>query len=307
MSMQMMIILVGLLGASLTTFGLSRGRKTAISIDERLATFATADRTMTLEERELSLPFSERVLKPTIKSWSNRLGSRSPAKSTEKYKLKLAQAGNPSGMGVTEFLGLRILVALFLGVGVFFLMVVFTSNASLAVLLAPVLAIFGYMLPGIWLDRKIKGRRKEIIKSLPDAIDLLTISVEAGLGFDPALMRVAEKWDNALTKEFARVLSEMRIGKSKREALREMAERADEDSLTMFVSSIVQAEQLGVAITQVLRIQSDAMRVRRRQRAEALAQKAPLKMLFPMVFLIFPALYVVILGPAVPRIVEAFR
>jgi len=307
MSMQMMIILVGLLGASLTTFGLSRGRKTAISIDERLATFATADRTMTLEERELSLPFSERVLKPTIKSWSNRLGSRSPAKSTEKYKLKLAQAGNPSGMGVTEFLGLRILVALFLGVGVFFLMVVFTSNASLAVLLAPVLAIFGYMLPGIWLDRKIKGRRKEIIKSLPDAIDLLTISVEAGLGFDPALMRVAEKWDNALTKEFARVLSEMRIGKSKREALREMAERADEDSLTMFVSSIVQAEQLGVAITQVLRIQSDAMRVRRRQRAEALAQKAPLKMLFTMVFLIFPALYVVILGPAVPRIVEAFR
>jgi tight adherence protein C len=307
MSVQMMIILVGLLGASLTMFGLSRGRKTAISIDERLATFGNAERTMTLEERELSLPFSERVLKPAIKTWSNRLGSRSPAKTSDKYKLKLAQAGNPSGMGVAEFLGLRILVAAGLGAGVFFLMAVFVGNASLALLLAPVLGVFGFLLPGIWLDRKIKGRRKEITRALPDAIDLLTISVEAGLGFDPALMRVAEKWDNALTREFARVLSEMRIGKTKREALREMAERADEDGLTTFVSSIIQADQLGVAITHVLRIQSDAMRVKRRQRAEAQAQKAPLKMLFPMVFLIFPALYVVILGPAVPQIVEAFR
>ena len=307
MSMQMMIIFVGLLGASLTMFGLSRGRgKAAISIDERLATFGTAERTMSLEERELSLPFSERVLKPAIKTWTTRLGSRSPSKSVDKFKLKLAQAGNPSGMGVTEFLGLRILVALCLGIGVFFLLLIMAGNPSLAVMLAPVLGIFGYMLPGIWLDRKIKRRRKEITKSLPGAIDLLTISVEAGLGFDPALMRVAEKWDNALTKEFARVLSEMRIGKTKREALREMALRVDEDGLTTFVGSIIQADQLGVAITHVLRIQSEAMRVRRRQRAEALAQKAPLKMLFPMVFLIFPALYVVILGPAVPRVIEAF-
>jgi tight adherence protein C len=134
---------------------------------------------------------------------------------------------------------------------------------------------------------------------------LLTISVESGLGFDPALQRVAEKWDNALTREFARVLSEMRIGKTKREALREMSLRADEDSLTTFVSSVIQADTLGVPITQVLRIQSEAMRVKRRQRAEEMAQKAPLKMLFPMVFLIFPALYVVILGPAVPQIVRA--
>lgn len=306
MSMQMMIIFVGLLGASLTMFGLARGRKATISIDERLATFGTTDRPMSLEERELSLPFSERVLKPAIKQWSTRLGSRSPTKSAEKFKLKLAQAGNPSGMGVTEFLGLRILVALSLGVGIFFLLLLMAGNPSLAAMMAPVLAVFGYMLPGIWLDRKIKRRRKEITKSLPDAIDLLTISVEAGLGFDPALMRVAEKWDNALTREFARVLSEMRIGKTKREALREMSLRVDEDGLTTFVSSVIQADQLGVAITHVLRIQSEAMRVRRRQRAEALAQKAPLKMLFPMVFLIFPALYVVILGPAVPRIIEAF-
>ena len=131
--------------------------------------------------------------------------------------------------------------------------------------------------------------------------------MESGLGFDPALQRVAEKWDNSLTREFARVLSEMRIGKTKREALREMSLRVDEDGLTTFVSSVIQADTLGVPITQVLRIQSEAMRTRRRQKAEELAQKAPLKMLFPMVFLIFPALYVVILGPAVPQIMNALK
>lgn len=304
MSMQMLIMVIGLLGASLTMFGLSRQRRSVISIDERLANFA--DRPVTLEDRELAQPFSERMLKPLIKNWSTRLGSRSPAKSTEKIRLKLAQAGNPSGMGVTEFAGLRILMALCLGIGVFFMLLLVAGNATLAAMIGPTLGIFGYMLPGIWLDRKIKTRRKEITKALPDAIDLLTISVEAGLGFDPAMMRVAEKWDNALTREFARVLSEMRIGKTKREALREMSQRVDEDGLSSFVSSVIQADQLGVAITHVLRIQSEAMRMKRRQRAEAAAQKAPLKMLFPMIFLIFPALYVVILGPAVPRIVEAF-
>jgi tight adherence protein C len=307
MSIQMLIVVMGLLGASLAMFGLSRQRKTAISIDERLANFAVAEHTLSLEEQELSQPFTERMLKPLIKQWANRLGSRSPTKSTEKYRLKLAQAGNPSGMGVTEFMGLRFLVAIGLGVGVFVLIAVMAGNPTLAIMIAPVLAVFGFMLPGMWLDRKIKARRKEITKSLPDAIDLLTISVEAGLGFDPALMRVAEKWDNALTREFARVLSEMRIGKTKRDALREMSQRVDEDGLSTFVSAIIQADQLGVAITHVLRIQSEAMRVKRRQRAEELAQKAPLKMLFPMVFLIFPALYVVILGPAIPKVVEAFK
>ncbi|MCC6793404.1 MAG: type II secretion system F family protein [Thermomicrobiales bacterium] len=304
MTSQMMIIVIGLLGASLTMLGLSRQRRSVVNIDERLANFA--DRPVTLEERELSQPFSERMLKPLIKSWSLWLGSRSPSKSSEKVRLKLARAGNPSGMGVNEFMGLRILVALGLGLGTLLFLMVVAGNPSMAFFLGPIFGIFGFLLPGIWLDRKIKGRRKEIIKALPDAIDLLTISVEAGLGFDPALMRVAEKWDNALTREFARVLSEMRIGKTKREALREMSMRVDEDGLTSFVSSVIQADQLGVAITHVLRIQSEAMRMKRRQRAEAAAQKAPLKMLFPMIFLIFPALYVVILGPAVPQIMEAF-
>src|SRR4051812_36567858 len=293
------------MGVGLAVVGLRGQKRAVVNIDERLASFA--ERPMSLEDQELERPFSERVLKPMIKKWSLALGSRSPAASTEKVRLKLAQAGNPSGMGPVEFIGLRFLLAIGLCGGAFFLFILSSQNPMTAILFGPLLGIFGFLLPGIWIDRKIKSRRKEITKALPDAIDLLTISVESGLGFDPALMRVAEKWDNHLSREFARVLSEMRIGKSKREALREMSIRVGEDGLTTFVSAVIQADQLGVAITQVLRIQSEAMRVRRRQRAEQLAQKAPIKMLFPMAFLIFPALYVVILGPSVPRIVDAFK
>ena len=173
-------------------------------------------------------------------------------------------------------------------------------------LLFPLLiAVMGYMIPGVWLSRKIKDRKKEVQLALPDAIDLLTISVEAGLGFDPALQRVAEKWENELTAEFRRLLSEIRMGKSRREALREMANRVNVDDLNVFIASIVQADQLGVSIAQVLRVQSKQMRMRRRQRAEEKAHKAPIKMLFPMILLIFPAMYVVILGPAIPQIMDS--
>jgi len=304
MSPQLFAAFILVMSAALILVGLSR-RKPAVNLDERLATFA--DRPMSLEHQELERPFSERVIKPFIKTWAVKLGERSPTKAHDKTRLLLSQAGNPSGLGPSELLGLKGLLAIGLGGGSFILFTVAKMGAPINILMPVCLLAFGYMLPGIWLSRKIKERRKEITKALPDAIDLLTISVESGLGFDPALMRVAEKWDNHLTREFARALSEMRIGKSKREALREMSLRVDEDGLTSFVSAVIQADQLGVAITQVLRIQSEAMRMRRRQRAERAAQKAPIKMLFPMVFLIFPALYVVILGPSVPTIVDALK
>ncbi len=302
---QVLLIVIALLGVGLTMVGLSRRRSSVVNIDERLANFA--DRPASLEQRELDQPFTDRVLKPMIREWAGKLGRRSPAKTIDKIRLRLAQAGNPSALGPAEFVGLKALLAIALGGGSFLLFTVAGTRPPFNIVVPVCLAVFGYMLPGIWISRKIKARRKEITKTLPDAIDLLTISVESGLGFDPAMMRVAEKWDNNISREFARVLSEMRIGKSKREALREMSQRVDEDGLTTFVSAVIQADQLGVAITQVLRIQSEAMRVRRRQRAEELAQRAPLKMLFPMAFLIFPALYVVILGPAVPRVVDAFK
>src|SRR3712207_495030 len=140
---------------------------------------------------------------------------------------------------------------------------------------------------------------------MPDALDLLTISVEAGLGFDLALQRVGDKWENELSKEFNRVLSDTRLGTPRRDAMRIMADRCGVEDLSNFVQSIVQAEQLGVSIGKILKVQSEQMRIRRRQRAEELAHQAPIKMLFPMAFLIFPSIMVVILGPALPKLFGA--
>jgi tight adherence protein C len=290
---------------AMVMIGMGRKRP-VVNVDERLAHFAERDEVKSLRDREMDESFINRVLKPMLRGWSVRLGKLSPSSNHEKIKQLIAEAGNPGGIGPIEFVGMRWLVAIGLGVGGFFLFGFSGGGPQIQLLIPAALFVFGYIMPKIWLDRKAKTRRKEIMRSLPDAIDLLAISVESGLGFDPAMLRVAEKWDNSISREFGRVLSEMRIGKSKREALREMAQRCGVDDLNIFVSSVIQADQLGVAITQVLRIQSDALRVRRRQRAQEQAQKAPIKMLFPMVFLIFPALYVVVLGPAIPRIMEAF-
>jgi tight adherence protein C len=298
---------MGALSVIMIFLGLRGAKKSAPEMEDRLSAFGHRASTGLNDRGDEKQGFGARVIKPAVKRWSVSLGQRSPTATLDRIRLKLGQAGNPSGLGPIEFIGLRYLTSLGLGGGAFVLFFISRLGITFSLLIALVIAVFGFLMPNIWLDRKIKARRKEITKSLPDAIDLLTISVESGLGFDPAMLRVAEKWDNALTREFARVLSEMRIGKSKRDALREMAIRADEDGLSTFVSSVIQADTLGVPITQVLRIQSEAMRVRRRQRAEELAQKAPLKMLFPMVFLVFPAIYVVILGPAVPQIMEAFK
>jgi tight adherence protein C len=302
MNIGIVLLLAGA-GLLMVAYGMSRKRAT-VSIDERLATFA--DRPVSFYDQEMSQSFGHRVLKPLFKRWALALGRTSPAKTLEANRLKIMRAGNPSGIGPVEFQGLRFLLTIGLGIGSFFLLSI-PGQLSTTMLMIPfAMAVFGFLLPGIWLDRKIKARKKEIQKSLPDAIDLLSISVESGLGFDPALMRVAEKWDNALTREFARMLSEMRIGKARREALREMADRVDNESLTTFVSSVIQADQLGVPITQVLRIQSESLRVKRRQIAEEQAHKAPIKMLIPIAFLIFPAMFVIILGPTVPKLVEVF-
>ena len=281
----------------------ARAQAQAISIEERLANFAEAP--MSLEEIEMSLPFKDRVLAPFFLRFARAAGRFTPRSNVAKLRQNLIEAGSPAKLGATEFLGLRLMLAGIMG-GSFFLLFAVTGASLTQLLLFPVLiGGFGYLIPGVWLGQKIKRRKREIQKALPDAIDLLTISVEAGLGFDPALGRVSEKWDNALTLEFRRMLSEMRIGKSRREAMREMASRINVDDFNVFIASIIQADQLGVSISQVLRVQSKQMRIRRRQRAEELAHKAPIKMLFPMVFLIFPALYVVILGPAIPQILNS--
>jgi len=313
MLIPMLILLIVATALVLIAIG-ARLPASSVSIEERLAAFA--ERPVPLEQLELDRPFTERVIRPLIGIWARKIARFTPQQNVERLRVALMEAGNPGNIGVIEFMGMRGAFAILLG-GTALFVTIFTGSTLRpihilgltipGILLFPgPLAFFGYTLPGIWLDQMIRRRKKNIQRVLPDAIDLLTISVEAGLGFDPALMRVAEKWDNELTREFRRLLQEMRIGKSRRDALREVAVRCGVDDLKVFISSIVQADQLGVSITTVLRIQSEQMRVRRRQRAEELAHKAPIKMLFPMVFLIFPAMYVIILGPSIPTVWATF-
>jgi tight adherence protein C len=294
---------------ALAIFGIfikmSLPQKDAVSIEERLTQFA--ERPRTLEEIELEQPFSERVIKPMVEGIRSFASKLTPSQSAEKIRTQLVLAGNPYNMQAAEFTALRLIAAAMLGAisgGLSFF--VLELNPMQKILFPLVAVALGYLLPVFWLGRKIKQRKKIILKTLPDAIDLMTISVEAGLAFDGAMQRVAEKWNNALSLEFQRAISEMRVGKAKRDALKEIVARTAVPDLSTFVASIIQADQLGVSISKVLRIQSEQMRIRRRQRAEEQAHKAPILMMIPMVFLIFPATYIVILGPSVPKIMTAF-
>ena len=162
----------------------------------------------------------------------------------------------------------------------------------------------GYIAPEFWLGRRIRARQKAILLQIPDALDLLTISVRAGLGFDAALAKVVEKLQGPLVDEFRRALAEVRVGKARRDALRDIVPRTEVAALTNFIGAIIQAEQLGVSISKVLQVQSEQLRIERRQRAEEMAAKAPIKMLFPLVGCIFPSLFIVILGPAIILIIK---
>jgi tight adherence protein C len=288
-------------GLGLMVFGLVRSRQPD-SIGERLTQYT--ERSMSLEELELQQPFYQRAILPAARSMLTVLGKYGPKQSAERLRTNLQQAGNPGNITPAMFVGLRVVLALLLG---FIITFATFRNMALpqALMYSAIGFILGYMLPVMWLGRQINERKRSITKSLPDALDLLTISVEAGLAFDLALQRVTQKWDDALSTEFKRVLSDIRLGKSRREALKEMATRTGVEDVQTFTAAVIQADQLGVSLSKILRLQADQMRIRRRQRAEELAQQAPIKMLFPMVFLIFPALFVVILGPAVPRIMTS--
>lgn len=290
-------------GVVLMIVGYAMRRQEIADINQRMATFAL--RPKRLEELELSRPFFDRVIQPMLVGAIKFMSRFTPQSNLERLRQNLEQAGNPNNWSPTDFMGVRGLSAVGLCGATLGLLLLARQNVQSVLLFPAVMLVVGYILPGVWLGQKISQRKRSILKALPDAIDLLSISVEAGLGFDQALSRVAVKWDNELSWEFQRTLSEIRVGKSRREALKELASRTGVDDLSTFVTSIVQADQLGVSITQVLRIQSAQLRQRRRQRAEEQAHKAPIKMLFPMVFLIFPAIYVIILGPAVPQVLKS--
>lgn len=301
MTTLMVIGAILLIGVGLIGFSLLRMRQ-ADAIGERLN--QVTESALTLEELELQQPFHERVIIPATKSILATLGKYGPKQSAERLRVNLQMAGNPGGITPAMFVGLRVVLALVLAV-IVSLVTFRTMAVGQALLYSVVGLVLGYMLPVMWLGRKIAERKRAITKALPDALDLLCISVEAGLAFDLALQRVTQKWDDELAREFRKVLSDIRLGRTRREALKDLADRTGVEDVQTFTSAVIQADQLGVSMSKILRLQSDQMRVRRRQRAEELAQQAPIKMLFPMVFLIFPALFVVILGPAVPRIMSS--
>jgi tight adherence protein C len=297
MSPVVLVVAMAILGSVVLLFVGVAAPRSSDQVLDRLAEYG--GRTLTLEEIELSQPFSQRVIKPLIQGIAQFIGRFAPQRNIEEIRRKLELAGKPYGWGPTEFLGIRGSAGVLLATMTFLLLTLtgqYLPKRFLATLVAGGLGF--YVLPTLWLSSKIRSRQTEILKALPDALDLLTISVEAGLGFDAAMSKVAEKWTNELSLAFNRVIQEIQMGKLRREALRDMADRMDVSDVSSFVAAIIQADQLGVSIAKVLRIQSEQMRIRRRQRAEEKAHQAPVKMLFPMVFLIFPALFVVLLGPA---------
>jgi tight adherence protein C len=199
---------------------------------------------------------------------------------------------------------LRLLSTLVCASLFFVLMTIADMPMTRVILLTAATAVIGFYVPNLWLNMRISQRKREILRALPDGLDMLNVCVGAGLGFDAALSRVGEIWHTPLADEFNRVVAEGRLGKPRRQALLDMAKRTDVLEVENFVATIVQADQLGVSIAKVLRTQAEQMRIVRRQRAEEAARQATIKLLFPLVFLIFPSMLAVLLGPAIPQVIN---
>ncbi len=255
--------------------------------------------------------FGNRVFRPALERIADLSGGLIRNTNLDSVRFKLLQAGFPNGLRARDFMALKLvglcLVPFMITIYLPLLSVITGWSFHPLVWLWSLIlsAWLGWRVADIWLAITIKKRQTEIQMVLPDMIDLITISVEAGLGLYAAIQRVSMRFENPLSEEFMRVLHEVRLGRTNLEAMRDLMRRADVDDLTMFVSSLIQAETLGVPIANVLRVQSERLRDKRRQRAREQAQKAPLKMLFPLVFFIFPALFVVILGPAMLRFMDS--
>jgi tight adherence protein C len=307
--MDPLAILVAALAAGailLIVLGLA-GSSPVDPVQARLTQLGTMQ-AKNLEELELQQPFMERTIRPLAASLSGRMSRLNSSNFSEKTEKRLALAGNPNDLRVADWLAIKVIGAVVGGVLGFVLFVFPVGLMGLPfpvnLVMVPVMALLGYTLPEFWLGGRVKKRQKAILMMIPDTLDLLTISVRAGLGFDAALGKVVEKLKGPLSDEFRRALAEVRVGKARRDALRDIVPRTEVLPLTNFIGAIIQAEQLGVSVSKVLQVQSEQLRIERRQRAEEQAAKAPIKMLFPLVGCIFPSLFIVILGPAIILIVQ---
>lgn len=260
----------------------------------------------TLRTQELDKPFRERVLEPLLQR-AVGIGRRlTPADGNERLRTKLERAGNPAGWTVDRVVALKVVG--FVGALVLSLIVSLALRLGFAPTLGLVViaSLAGFQAPNLYLYQRGYDREQALKKSMADSIDLLTISVESGLGFDAALSYVARNTDGPLAEEFARVLQEMQIGRGRAEALRSLADRSSLPELRSFVSALVQADAFGIPVGQVLRVQSSEIRVKRRQWAEEQAQKVPVKILVPLIFCILPCLFIAVLGPAAISVMDSF-
>jgi len=259
----------------------------------------------TVQMPEPTMPASGRIFAPITRAIAQQAAHMMPIGMLKGIEQKLVLAGEP--ITVSAFIMMRLICA-----GLFFslpLLLVFGGGMKIGMVSFGLIAVFGLvglMLPGMWLSSRVSQRQNQIIKTLPDAFDLITTCVEAGLGLDAALARVAEKVEGAFADELSRTLRDIGLGKMRSEALRELSNRTGVPDLTTFVNAVIQAERMGSSVGQVLRVQSEQLRTRRRQRAEQQAYKAPVKMIFPLVLCIFPTLFIVILGPAAISIMQGF-
>lgn len=302
------LILCGVVGGALAliVIGVRDTHKTD-PLADRLAEFAERGETASLEQIELSQPLSERIVLPLARSFGEFVSKLTPQHVLQNTARKLELAGNPKGMEPAVFWATKFFLSLGVSGFILFIFSIGDIRWSLVVkiLMIIVFIALGFYIPEMLLTSKIQRRQKEVLKSMPDALDLLTICVEAGLGFDGAMAKVYDKWQNELGRSFGRAGREIQLGKLRRDALRDMADRIDLPEMTSFVAAVVQSEQLGVSMARVLRIQADQMRIKRRQRAEEEAHKAPIKMLIPMALLIFPSICIVLMTPAFLRMMSS--
>ena len=281
--------------------GVSRARE---DMADRLELYGRQS-TGGLREDELAKPLAQRTVGPAVIRMGNFFKRFTPVGYLEKKQRKLMLAGYPGNLDAPAFIVIKVLAT---GIGLlagWFLLDYGSTPFQRGVLFILPIAL-GFFGPDAWLERKVDERRQAMLRALPDVLDLLVISVEAGLGFDSALARVVATVPGPLSEEFFRMLQETRVGVGRRDAMRHLMERTDLDELRSFLLAMIQAEAFGVTIARVLRVQADEMRVKRRQRAQEKAFAAPVKLVFPLVFCIFPALFIVLLGPAALQIGEAF-
>ena len=259
------------------------------------------------EEDILTRPFMERTFGALAKWMAKNVSSTTPEKIIKVIDLKLERAGRPKNLKASDLITLIAIVGVTSFIICFYILFIINLSLLNMILLALSVSLLAMCLPWFVIARIESVRIREIRKSLPDIMDLLVVSVEAGLSFDMALMRVVEKYKGSVAQEFQKVLKDVQLGKTRKEAFKDMLDRVRIEDLSSLLNAIVQSEQLGVGLGNILRLQADLMREKRQQWVEEQAMKAPIKMLFPLVFCMFPAMFIVILGPAVISLVKALK